>query len=162
MEKNTVSGLVRLVISIGLCQAAGIIGSVFTAPAVPVWYATLKKPFFNPPNSVFAPVWTTLFLLMGVSLFLVWQQGLDDHRVRTACVLFFSQLFLNILWSALFFGLHSPLMGFIDIVFLWVMILVTILSFHRISQVSALLMIPYLLWVSFAGVLNWAIWRLNA
>lgn len=151
----------KLIISILICQGAGITGSLFTSPAIKGWYAWLEKPSFNPPNWIFAPVWTLLFLLMGISLYLVWEKGLESKKAKTALSIFTVQLILNILWSFFFFGLQSPLLGFIEIVLLWFAILATILSFYRISSKAALLLVPYILWVSFATLLNFSIWQLN-
>jgi benzodiazapine receptor len=152
---------VRLVVSVALCEAAGIIGSLFTTAAINSWYAGLRRPAFAPPNWVFAPVWTTLYLLMGISLFMVWKVGLEKRAVKKSIVIFAIQLLLNILWSYLFFGLRSPLMGFIEIVVMWLMILLTILSFFKISKKAALLLVPYLAWVSIASYLNYSILVLN-
>ena len=152
----------KLVISIFICLLAGFIGSYFTSPAIPAWYATLQKPSFAPPNWVFFPVWTSLFIMMGVSLFLVWQKGWEDKKVKTAIYIFAGQLVLNALWSVAFFGLRSPITGLIEIIILWIAILATILSFMKISRTAAYLLIPYFLWVSFAAFLNFSIWRLNS
>lgn len=164
------SGLVlKLVIAIAVSEMAGVIGAFFTTPAVQSqWYMDLAKPALNPPAWVFGPVWTTLFALMGISLFLVWQQHsniLENVRMswiwRWAIFLFFLQLGLNILWSIIFFGLHSPGGALIEIVFLWLAILATIIAFAKISRSAAWLLLPYLLWVSFASYLNYSIWMLN-
>ena len=151
----------KLVVSIIACLAAGAIGSIFTRQAIPTWYATLEKPFFNPPNWLFAPVWTLLYILMGIAAFLVWRKGSENRQVRIALIAFLVQLVLNALWSIAFFGLESPLYGLIVIVVLWVAILFTTLSFYRISRAAGVLMLPYLLWVTFAAVLNESIWLLN-
>jgi benzodiazapine receptor len=151
----------KLVVSILLCQLAGVIGGLFTASSVDSWYATLTKPSFNPPNWLFSPVWITLYVLMGVALFLVWRQGIQTEGVKSALIVFGLQLALNTLWSLLFFGLKMPLFAFIEIVILWCLILITILKFKKISKIAGLLLIPYLLWVSFAAVLNYFLWYLN-
>jgi tryptophan-rich sensory protein len=156
-----IANILGLVISVAVCQMAGVIGSVFTSRTVTTWYVTLIKPSFTPPSWVFAPVWITLFLLMGVAAFLVWSKGWSDQRVKIALGLFILQLILNALWSVMFFGLKSPLAGLIDIVILWCAILLTIISFYRISTTAAALLAPYFLWVSFAGILNFSIWSLN-
>ncbi len=161
MEKFKVIEILKLVICIIICQSAGFIGSVFTSPSIPTWYATLKKPSFTPPNWLFAPVWITLFTLMGISAFLVWRKGLDDQQVKKALIIFAVQLIFNTLWSVAFFGLRSPLAGLIVISILWIAILLTILNFFKISMTSGLLLIPYILWVSFAAVLNLSILILN-
>jgi len=148
-----------LIISIVICQLAGLIGSVFNIASLPTWYAGLSKPSFNPPNWVFGPVWTILFLLMGVSFYLVWNHGFSNSKI--ALWLFILQLVLNILWSALFFGLRNPGIAFVEIILLWISIAVTIFSFYSISRPAAWLMVPYILWVTFAAVLNFSIWMLN-
>ena len=155
------SKILKLVVSILVCQGAGAVGSLFTSPAISGWYATLQKPSFNPPNWVFAPVWTTLFLLMGIALYLVWISGAESKKKRTAILIFAVQLILNIFWSVLFFGLQSPLYAFIEIIILWLAILITIISFYKISKPAAYLLLPYILWVSFAAVLNFSILILN-
>jgi benzodiazapine receptor len=161
MEKNTMITISKLITSIVICQLAGVIGSLFTRPAIPTWYATLEKPSFTPPNGVFSPAWITLFVLMGIAAFLVWNKGLSDQRVKIALSIFAVQLILNVLWSVMFFGLRSPLAGLIDIVILWIAISLTILYFFKVSNMAGILLIPYILWVSFAAGLNFSIWRLN-
>ena len=151
---------IKLIVSLGICQGAGLLGSVFTTKSVSTWYLTIDKPSFNPPNWVFAPVWTFLFVLMGISLFLVWSLDKARDRKRKALIIFFIQLIFNILWSVVFFGLKSPLVGFIVIIILWILILITIIKFFKISKLAGWLLIPYILWVSFATVLNFAIMRL--
>lgn len=152
---------VRLIVSIVVCECAGIIGSVFSTPAIPTWYAALEKPAFTPPNWLFAPAWGTLFFLMGVAAFLVWRKGSGKPQVRTALILFLAQLVLNIGWSVAFFGYECPLCGMVVILVLWVAILVTMLKFFRISVAAGALMVPYILWVSFATALNVAVYVLN-
>lgn len=151
----------KLVISIIFCQAAGFIGSIFTTPSITTWYATLQKPPFTPPNWLFAPAWITLYLLMGISASLVWHKGLENRPVGTALIIFLAQLILNTLWSIVFFGLESPLYGLIVIAVLWIMILLTILKFFRISAPAGALLLPYIGWVSFAAILNAALFILN-
>jgi len=161
MKNIKPTDIVKLVISIIVCQCAGLIGSIFTMPAITTWYATLQKPLFNPPNWLFAPAWATLYLLMGISAFIIWRRGLGNPQVKRALFLFVIQLVLNALWSVAFFGLESPLYGVIVIAALWVAILLTILKFFKVSSVAAVLMLPYILWVTFAAVLNVSIWVLN-
>lgn len=158
MKKND---FFKLVVAILVAESAGIIGSFFTTSSVPTWYAALAKPSFNPPSWIFGPVWTALFLLMGIAAFLVWKKGWEKKEVRIALGIFGGQLILNILWSVLFFGLHSPLAAFVEIIILWSAILWTILAFRKISRTAAWLLLPYILWVSFAAVLNFAIWNLS-
>lgn len=152
---------ILLIISIALCQLAGIIGSIFTSKSVKTWYITINKPAFNPPGWVFGPVWITLYALMGVSLYLIWKSPGGSEFKKTAFVIFFIQLILNALWSFLFFGLESPFLGFIEIIVLWFFIALTIFYFSKISKVAVYLLIPYIAWVSFAAVLNFFLWRLN-
>jgi tryptophan-rich sensory protein len=153
--------ILRLLACIVICEGAGLIGAIFTTPAIPNWYASLKKPSFQPPNWLFGPAWTLLYLLMGIALFLVWRQGLPFAQVRVAVYVFAIQLVLNILWSVLFFGAKAPLAGLVDIAVLWVAILLTIIYFWSISPPAGILLLPYILWVSFATVLNAAVVMLN-
>jgi len=161
MKKIEVTEILKLVVSVLICQFAGFVGSVFTTPSIPTWYATLKKPFFTPPSWLFAPVWITLYTLMGISAFLVWRKGLSGQEVRKASITFAVQLILNVLWSAAFFGLRSLLAGLIVIAILWVAIFLTILNFYKISMTAGLLLIPYILWVSIAATLNFSVLILN-
>jgi tryptophan-rich sensory protein len=154
-------GFFKLAVSLVLCFLAGAIGSVFTYPSIPTWYASLNKPFFTPPSWLFGPAWTTLYILMGLSLYLVWQKGTKGKEAKQALYLFAAQLALNALWSFLFFGLQSPLYGFIGIIPLWLFILLTIWKFWNIDRNAALLLVPYIAWVSFAATLNFAVWLLN-
>lgn len=153
--------LPKLILCIIICQFAGIIGSIFTSSSVSTWYTTLNMPEFTPPGWVISTVWIVLFTLMGISLFLVWREGFDRPEVKGALYVFIAQLIANVLWSGAFFGLQSPLAGIIVIIILWALILLTIIKFWPISRVSALLLVPYILWVSFAAFLNFTIWRLN-
>ncbi len=151
----------KLTLFIVAVEAAGIIGAVFTTPAIPTWYTGLIKPELAPPNWVFGPVWTTLFAFMGIAAFLVWQKGIPRKDVKIALGIFLGQLILNTFWSIIFFGFQNPGGALIEIVILWVAILATILAFAKISKPAAWLLAPYVLWVSFAGYLNYAIWTLN-
>lgn len=153
--------VVKLLISVAVCQCAGIIGSIFTTPAIPTWYATLQKPAFTPPNWLFAPAWITLYVLMGISASIVWHKGLDNRPIRIALTIFLIQLVLNALWSVVFFGLESPLYGMVVILALWIAILLTILRFFKISTSAGSLMLPYIGWVSFAAILNIYLFILN-
>ncbi|MFH1224957.1 MAG: TspO/MBR family protein [Candidatus Diapherotrites archaeon] len=146
---------------IALCELAGIIGSFFTLPAIGTWYASLSKPPFSPPDWVFAPVWLSLYALMGISLYLVLRRGTPENNSGTALSLFSAQLLLNVLWSFLFFGMRSLALGFAGIVLLWFAIFGTVLAFRKISRTAALLLLPYLLWVSFAALLNLYVMLLN-
>jgi benzodiazapine receptor len=142
---------------IAICLAAGALGAAITAPAIPTWYAGLAKPSFNPPDWLFGPVWTALYLMMAVAAWLVWRRG----AARAALLLFALQLVLNSAWSLLFFGIHRVDLALIDIVVLLAAIVATTLAFRRASTIAALLFVPYIAWVSFAMALNIAIWRLN-
>jgi translocator protein len=150
---------IKLIISIIIPQAVGGLGALVTVSSVESWYQTINKPSFTPPSWVFGPAWTTLYLLMGIALFLIWK---SNHPMKkTALWLFGIQLFLNGIWSPAFFGLESPILGLVVIVPLWIMIVVCIKVFFPINKAASYLMVPYLLWVSFATALNAAIWYLN-
>jgi tryptophan-rich sensory protein len=157
----------KLVAAIVVSELAGVIGSLFTTPAIfSGWYADLGKPAFNPPSWVFAPVWTMLFALMGIAAWLVWIKmdsrfRENDRRIKIALWIFGGQLALNALWSIIFFGLKSPAWAFIEIIILWLAILAAIIAFAKISKTAAWFLVPYILWVSFAGYLNFSIWQLS-
>lgn len=152
----------KFLIALIIPQLAGIIGSIFTMPAVGSWYKMIKKPSFTPPDWIFSPVWITLFLLMGIALYLVWKHGIDKKDVRVALWIFGIQLFLNVLWSGLFFGLYEPLWAFIDLCVLVAFIIATIYQFQKIDVRASLALLPYLFWCGFALILNYHIWLLNA
>jgi len=179
-----IKNFLKLITAIVVCELAGIIGSVFTASAISGWYATLQKPALNPPNWIFAPVWITLYALMGISLYLVWKNGwkVQNHilekkqkawnhlserfwtgswQKENVIAIFGIQILLNILWTFIFFELKFPILAFFEILMLWVAIIYTIINFYRISKISAYLLLPYIIWVSFAAYLNYAIWVLN-
>jgi benzodiazapine receptor len=147
--------------SVILCELAGVVGALFTAPSIAGWYAGLAKPTFSPPNWLFGPVWTALYALMGVSAYLIYDKGIKRNPVKKALTVFAGQLFLNALWPIVFFGAHMILGGLVVIILLWAVILVSIFLFFRISKTAAVLLIPYLLWVSFATVLNISLALLN-
>ncbi|MFC1660693.1 TspO/MBR family protein [Gemmatimonadota bacterium] len=153
--------LARLVIAVTIPLAVGGLSGFATARGVQDWYPTLIKPPFNPPAWVFGPVWTLLYLMMGIAAFLVWQKGWDSGVVRAALALFAIQLILNGLWSVLFFGIRSPGMAFVDILLLWASIGATLVLFWRVTPVAGMLLLPYEAWVTFAAVLNGSIWMLN-
>jgi translocator protein len=140
---------------------AGVIGSIPNVSAIPTWYAGLNKPSFTPPNWLFAPAWITLYAMMAVAAFLIWRKGLNNAAIKTALVYFVVQLILNAAWSWIFFGLKLPLAAFLEILALWIMILITTLKFRAIAPTAAIVMIPYLIWVSYASVLNYSLWRMN-
>lgn len=151
----------KLAITISVSQTAGVIGSISTAPSISVWYTNLIKPTLNPPAWVFGPVWTTLFVLMGIAAFLIWKMGLGRRDVKKALGIFLIQLVLNTFWSFIFFGLRSPGGALIEIVFLWFAIVIMIVTFAKISKPAAWLLVPYIFWVSFAVYLNYSIYVLN-
>jgi tryptophan-rich sensory protein len=153
--------IIKLAVSILICLSAGFVGSIFTTPSIPGWYASLQKPSFSPPNWLFAPVWTILYALMGISLYIIWSRGLQNNKVKNAVFAFGIQLLLNTLWSILFFGLKSPFLAFLEIIILWFAILITIIKFYKISKKAGLLLLPYIFWVSFALILNFFIVKLN-
>lgn len=159
---NRTKSILGLVAAILVSQLAGLIGGVFTAASVRTWYTGLHKPPLNPPSWVFGPVWTLLYTLMGIAAWLVWRQGTHRRDVRIGLWLFGTQLALNALWSVIFFGLRSPGWAFAELIVLWVAILATMIQSFRVSTTAGLLFAPYQLWVSFAAVLNYCIWRLNA
>jgi len=152
---------IKLAASLGACYLAAFIGSIFTAPEISTWYATLVRPSFAPPDWLFGPVWTALYTMMGISAYLVWREGLADPKVKVAMTVFAIQLAANVSWSAAFFGLRSPLAGLAVIIVLWALIALNIQKFREVSRTAGLLFIPYILWVTFAMVLNFSIWRLN-
>jgi tryptophan-rich sensory protein len=148
--------IVSLILPIGLGSLAGI----FTAKAIPEWFDTLAKPSFNPPSYLFGPVWTALYILMGISMFLIWNTPKTELRQK-ALVVFGVQLFFNFWWSILFFSFHAIFLALIDILIMWLLIIYMITLFKKIKPIAAYLQIPYLLWVTFATVLNFSIWYLN-
>lgn len=163
MAKHSAFDWTKLIVAVVACQLIGNLGAVFTIPSLSTWYALLNKPSFNPPNWIFGPVWIILYTLMGISLYLAWKEfpRLKKTSRDKAALLFAFQLALNLLWSYLFFGLRSPLYGLICIALLWVAILATMLEFYGISRNAALALLPYILWVSFAAMLNLSILILN-
>ena len=148
-------------ISIIICMSAGVLGSLFTKTGPDSWYSQLIQLNFSPPNWLFGPVWTILYILMGISLFLIWQKGLKKKDLKFAFGIFLLQLLFNAWWSILFFGLKDPKLAFVDIVILWFLIVFVIYLFSGIRKLAAWLLVPYLLWVSFATILNYGIWVLN-
>lgn len=153
--------LPKLIVSVIGCELVGFLGAPFTISAIPTWYSALNKPFFAPPNWIFGPVWTLLYFLMGISFYLIWKQGWKKNRIRTAGTVFLAQLGLNFVWSPIFFGLRAPLPGLMIITAMWVMIVLTMKNFYPLSKLAFYVLVPYLLWVSFATVLNFAIVILN-
>jgi len=151
----------KLLASVVTCQLAGALGAVFTSSAIPSWYAGLKKPAFTPPGWLFGPMWISLYLLMALAAYLVWQKGLSHPGARAALMVFVGQLLLNALWSPVFFGMRAPLAAAVVIILLWLAIALTIFLFWKISRPAALLLLPYILWVSLAATLNVSIYLLN-
>lgn len=154
--------ITKILIVVVTCLAVGYFSGIVTRSAVLDWYPLLLKPAFNPPNWVFAPVWTLLYIVMGVAAGLVWNRmDFERDAVKKALVIFAIQLALNALWSYLFFGLHNPMLAGLEIILLWLFIYECYLQFAKINKISGYLMLPYLAWVSFAAVLNGSIWWLN-
>lgn len=158
MKKNHTT--LRLLAAIILCQSAGLVGSFFTFSQVNTWYKTLAQPSFAPPSWLFGPVWTTLYTFMGIALFLIWQSPKDKNRTR-ALVAFFIQLFLNAIWTPIFFGWHALGASVVVIALLLISILSTMILFYKIRPLAGYLLVPYFAWVGFASVLNVGIWGLN-
>jgi len=153
----------RLAASVAVCLAVGFAGGFFTASEIPTWYALLAKPSFSPPNWLFAPVWTVLYVMMGTAFFLFWRNAkkTENANFKVGVVLFAAQLFLNFSWSLVFFGMHSLGGAFIVILLLWLFILANLVWFWRVSRAASVLLVPYIAWVSFASFLNYAVWTLN-
>jgi tryptophan-rich sensory protein len=154
--------VIKLITAVALPLALGGFAGFFTSSSVQGWYSTIIKPSFNPPNWIFAPVWTVLYVMMGIAFYIVWIK-VEENKIRTKAIIFyFIQLVLNFCWSIIFFYAAKPGWAFAEIVLLWIMIAATINKFSKISKPAAWLLVPYILWVSFAAVLNFAIWRLNS
>ena len=156
------SNTLKLIISLVIPLVIGGTAGYFTASGTGSWYQTINTPSWNPPNWVFGPVWTFLYILMGISLYLVWKKDLPAGEKRMAYTFFALQLLFNFCWSFIFFNQHRIGLAFLDIVVLWVCLLVTIFLFARVSNVAAWLLVPYISWVSFAAILNFTIWKLNS
>jgi benzodiazapine receptor len=152
--------IIKLLFLILICEGVGFLGTIFTIPSITTWYMTLNKAPFNPPPWIFGPAWTTLYFLMGLSLFLVLQKKLKKQK-NFLIILFSAQLFLNFLWSVIFFGMHLPQIALLEIIFLWVSIALLIIDFWKFSKPAAILLVPYILWVSFASILNLFVVLLN-
>lgn len=160
MNRRTITQGLVLVVFLAVCLGTAGLGTAWTSTSLQTWYATLEKPSWNPPNWVFGPVWTCLYIAMAIAAWLVWREK-GIVNARTPLLLFVAQLILNAAWSFLFFGLRNPGLAFVDVVLLWLAILATLLTFGKISAWAAALLVPYLAWVSFATVLNWTLWRMN-
>ncbi len=155
------NNITKLSVSIGLTLLTGVIGSLFTSSAVNGWYLTLEKPVLNPPSWIFGPMWTLLYIMMGVAAFIIWKKGWSRRDVKLALLIFGVQLLLNAGWSIIFFGLRSPGWALLELIVLWFIILWMMVIFYRISKPTIYLILPYLIWTGFAGYLNYAIWSLN-
>lgn len=147
----------KLLAAIIICQLAGIVGSIFTFDSLTTWYATLNKPFFQPPNWLFGPVWIILYTLMGISLYWI----LNKKKNKKALKIFSVQLILNAVWSIIFFGMKNTLFAFFEIILLWIFILWMIMEFYKLDKKSAYILVPYLVWVSIAAILNLSVYLLN-
>ena len=154
------SNILRAIISIGVCLVVGAVSGLFTADAIPTWFTTIQKPSWNPPNWLFGPVWTTLYVLMGIAFFLVWRSPNSADKSR-AMWAFGTQLVLNFFWSFIFFKQQNISGAFIEILFMLAAIVATIVLFSKVNRTAAWLLAPYLAWVSFASFLNFTIWQLN-
>lgn len=161
MESSRIREVPRFIVSILIPLLAGFLGSITTLASIPTWYATLAKPSWAPPNWLFGPVWTTLYVLMGIALYLVWREGLHRRDVQFAILIFAVQLVLNLSWSIVFFGYHALFGSFVLVMILWLSILANIIAFYVISKPAGLLLVPYILWVSIASYLNYTIYLLN-
>ncbi|HML06006.1 MAG TPA: TspO/MBR family protein [Methanobacterium sp.] len=161
MENSKKDDIIKLVISILIPLIAGFIGSIATFDGITNFFNVLNKPVWTPPSWAFAPIWTTLFILMGIALFLVWRKGFERRDVKIAMAIFGVQIILNILWSVIFFGLRSITGGLIEIIILWIAILVNIVVFYRISKAAGLLLVPYIIWVTIASYLTYTVYILN-
>ncbi len=155
------SNPVKLVLSLAITVILGLSGGFFSVSEIPGWYAQLQRPSWNPPNWIFPPVWTLLFVMMGISLFLVWKNNAPVRVKKMAIMIFSIQLLLNILWSYVFFKQHTMGWALAEIIILWIAILLTIFAFGKISSLAAWLLVPYISWVSFAAILNYTFWKIN-
>lgn len=155
------SSIIKLIIAVAIPLVVGGISGYFTVSGVESWYLTLQKPSWNPPNWIFGPVWTTLYVMMGIALFLVWKEDTSSELKAIAVILFAVQLLLNFFWSFIFFKLEQPGWAFAEILVLWLMLLACIFAFGQVNKTAAWLLVPYISWVSFATILNGTIWKLN-
>jgi benzodiazapine receptor len=161
-RRGLATDLIALAVSLLVCFAAAGLGTAFTLDSIPTWYSEIAKPWWTPPNSVFGPIWTVLYFLMAVSASIIWRREGWSRAGLIALGIFGVQLVLNVAWSGLFFAMHRPGLAFVDIVLLWIAIAATIARFAPISRQAAILLAPYLAWVSYAAALNLEIWRLNS
>jgi len=161
LRKQRLSSALKLIIAILLCVAIGFTSGLIGSAGMNVWFDRLLKPSWNPPAYLFAPVWTLLYTLMGIDFWIIWKNEAPEANKRSAYFAFALQLFLNFWWSIIFFRFQSPFFALIEILLMWLAILLTIFRFAKMSKTAAWLLVPYLLWVSFASVLNYTIWSLN-
>ena len=151
----------KLIIAIAIPVAVGGISGFFTATGVDSWYQTINKPSWNPPGWIFGPVWTTLYVMMGIALYLVWKSNASEGVKKNAVTIFAIQLILNFFWSFIFFDQQQPGWALVEIIIMWIAILLTIFAFAKVNKTAAWLLVPYISWVSFATILNYTIWKLN-
>lgn len=152
----------KFILAVAIPLLVGGTSGFFTVTGIESWYQTIQKPAWNPPNYIFGPVWTTLYALMGIALFLVWKSTGPQAIKKTAILLFAVQLVFNFFWSIIFFKLQQPGWAFLEMIGLWLFILLTILAFSKVDKIAAWLLVPYISWVSFAAILNYTIWKLNS
>lgn len=155
------NNILKLIISLAIPLAIGATSGFFTVSGVESWFQTINKPTWNPPNWIFGPVWTTLYVMMGIAFFIIWKSEIRSELKKSAIVLFAVQLVLNFFWSFIFFNQHEIGWALVEIIIMWFFILFTIFAFGNISKTAAWLMVPYISWVSFATILNYTIWQLN-
>lgn len=155
------SNIVKAIIAIAIPLMVGATSGFFTISGVESWYQTIQKPSWNPPNWIFGPVWTTLYVMMGIALFLVWKEDTSEELKKIAIGLFAVQLTLNFFWSFIFFNQQQPGWALVEIIAMWFFILLTIFAFAQVNKTAAWLLVPYISWVSFASILNYTIWQLN-
>ena len=155
------NNIAKIIIAVAIPVTVGSVSGFFTFSRVQSWYQTLNKPSWNPPDWIFGPVWTTLYVMMGISLYQVWRSDSSGFLKKTAIALFAAQLILNFFWSFIFFNQHQIGWAFIEIMVMWIFILLTIFAFAQVSKTAAWLLVPYISWVSFAAILNYTIWQLN-
>jgi len=161
-KKYKMNKITKILVTVAICLAVGYFSGIETRSAILDWYPTLVKPIFNPPNWIFAPVWSLLYVLMGVAAGLVWDRiAYESEIVQKALLIFIIQLGLNALWSYIFFGLHNPMLAGLEIILLWLMIYESYILFAKVNKIAGYLLIPYLAWVAFAAILNASIWWLN-
>ena len=161
LDENKGYKIPKLIAALGVTLITGFIGSLATAEPLTTWYVTLNKPYWTPPDWAFGPIWTILYILIGIAAYLVWREGLEKRYVKIALSVFALQLILNLLWSVLFFGFKSIYGGLIEIIILWITILINLILFYRISKFAGILFVPYLIWVTIATALNYSIYILN-